>query len=216
MPDLTLEIPGVTQTCYICTQALHWKTKEGLVRGCACRGTSGFAHVSCLAEQAKILVAEAVENNLGAKAFDERWARWYECSLCEQRYHSVVSCALGWACWQGSKRAQRARARVFKFSSPFTRTRLLPPDTLHLPAPLPAPLSSPKTRELGNFGPNFHYAQALFLNDRASRDDVVESIAIHEELAATARRVLGPAYPLTTSIQDTFAQARERLASFDK
>ena len=44
------------QTCYICTQALHWKTKEGLVRGCACRGTAGFAHVSCLAEQAKILV----------------------------------------------------------------------------------------------------------------------------------------------------------------
>ena len=23
------------QTCYICTQALHWKTEEGLVRGCA-------------------------------------------------------------------------------------------------------------------------------------------------------------------------------------
>jgi hypothetical protein len=48
------------QTCFICTQALHWKTKEGLVRGCACRGTAGFAHVSCLAEQAKLLVAEAV------------------------------------------------------------------------------------------------------------------------------------------------------------
>ena len=29
------------QTCYICTQALHWKTKEGLVRMCACRGTDG-------------------------------------------------------------------------------------------------------------------------------------------------------------------------------
>ena len=38
------------QTCYICTQALHWKTKEGLVRMCSCRGTAGFAHVSCLAE----------------------------------------------------------------------------------------------------------------------------------------------------------------------
>jgi hypothetical protein len=46
------------QTCYICTQALHWKTKEGLVRGCACRGTAGFAHVSCLAEQAKILYCQ--------------------------------------------------------------------------------------------------------------------------------------------------------------
>ena len=56
------------QTCFICTQALHWKTKEGLVRGCACRGTAGFAHVSCLAEQAKILVAEAEENNLDDKA----------------------------------------------------------------------------------------------------------------------------------------------------
>jgi len=47
------------QTCYICTEAVHWKTKEGLVRGCACRGTSGFAHVSCLAEQAKIFVVKS-------------------------------------------------------------------------------------------------------------------------------------------------------------
>ena len=48
------------QTCFICTQALHWKTKEGLVRGCSCRGTAGFAHVSCLAEQAQILFAEVI------------------------------------------------------------------------------------------------------------------------------------------------------------
>ena len=88
------------QTCYICTQALHWKTKEGLVRGCSCRGTAGFAHVSCLAEQAKILVAEADENNLDLKVQNERWDRWNTCSLCEQDYHGVVRCALGWACWK--------------------------------------------------------------------------------------------------------------------
>ena len=88
------------QTCYICTQALHWKTKEGLVRGCSCRGTAGFAHVSCLVEQVKILLAEAEENNLGVKALDERWRRWHECSLCEQRHHGAVKCALGWACWK--------------------------------------------------------------------------------------------------------------------
>ena len=85
------------QTCYICTQALHWKTKEGLVRGCACRGTAGFAHVSCLAEQAKILNDEGEANNLSIKG---RWERWSTCSLCEQDYHGVVSCALGWACWK--------------------------------------------------------------------------------------------------------------------
>jgi len=88
------------QTCYICTQALHWKTKEGLVRMCACRGTAGFAHVSCLAEQAKILFAEAEENNLGAKVLSERSRRWSTCSLCEQNYHGEVRCALGWACWK--------------------------------------------------------------------------------------------------------------------
>ena len=82
------------QTCYICTQALHWKTKEGLVRMCSCRGTAGFAHVSCLAEQAKILCDEAEENNK-----DSQWHRWYTCSLCEQQYHGVVRCALSWACW---------------------------------------------------------------------------------------------------------------------
>ena len=83
------------QTCYICFDG-----GEGLVRGCACRGTAGFAHVSCLAEQAKILFAEAEENNLDHKAKQMRWNRWHTCSLCEQKYHGVVRCALGWACWR--------------------------------------------------------------------------------------------------------------------
>ena len=48
------------QTCYIC---LEDGSEEGLVRGCSCRGASGFVHVSCLARQAKILVAEAEERD---------------------------------------------------------------------------------------------------------------------------------------------------------
>ena len=88
------------QTCYICTQALHWKTKEGLVRMCACRGTAGFAHVSCLVEQAKILWEEAEANNLDVKVQETRWRRWDTCGLCNQQYHGGVRCALGWACWK--------------------------------------------------------------------------------------------------------------------
>jgi len=95
------------QTCYICMEAVHRRTGEGLVRGCACgdrdgvaSGTTGVAHVSCLAEQAKILVAEAADNNLSEKVLNERWARWYSCGLCEQKFHGVVKCALGWACWK--------------------------------------------------------------------------------------------------------------------
>ena len=70
------------------------------MRGCSCRGTAGFAHVSCLAEQAKILVAEAEENNLDNKAKIARFRRWNTCSMCKQSYHGVVKCALGWACWK--------------------------------------------------------------------------------------------------------------------
>jgi len=103
------------QTCYICTQALHWKTKEGLVRGCACRGTAGFVHVSCLAEQAKILVAEGEDNNLGDKALNERLARWYSCSQCEQWYHGLVACALGWACWKTWTENPRPRKSARRF-----------------------------------------------------------------------------------------------------
>ena len=56
--------------------------------------------MSCLAEQAKILVAEAAENNFDDDAFNARWDRWDTCSLCAQDYHGVVRCALGWACWK--------------------------------------------------------------------------------------------------------------------
>ena len=87
------------QTCYICTEAVHRHTGEGLVRGCACHTTEGFVHISCLAEQAKILCAEAEANYLDHK-WAERWSRWHTCSLCEQDYHGVVRCALGWACWK--------------------------------------------------------------------------------------------------------------------
>ena len=70
------------------------------MRGCSCRGTADFAHVSCLAEQAKLLFAEAEENNLDWEVKNPRWNRWHTCSLCEQEYHGVVMCALGWACWK--------------------------------------------------------------------------------------------------------------------
>ena len=70
------------------------------MRGCACRGTAGFAHVSCLAEQVKILWAEVEENNLDGERAQSRWDQWHACSLCEQKYHGAVKCALGWACWK--------------------------------------------------------------------------------------------------------------------
>ena len=76
------------QTCWICFDD---GSKEGLVRGCACRGGAGFAHLSCLARGAQI----EVENSINTG-----WAHWYKCRQCKQDYHGAVACALGWACWK--------------------------------------------------------------------------------------------------------------------
>ena len=46
------------------------------------------------------VLAEAEDNNLDGERWSSRWDRWYTCSLCEQQYHGVVMCALGWACWK--------------------------------------------------------------------------------------------------------------------
>ena len=97
------------QTCYICTQALHWKTKEGLVRMCACRRPAGFAHVSCLAEQAKILVAEGEENNL---AWEGALRGGPVVLVACASKNTTVRGALGWACWKawpGGGRRDNAR-----------------------------------------------------------------------------------------------------------
>ena len=47
------------QTCFICMEGIHPETNEGLVRGCSCRGGSGFVHLSCLVRQAAVMVADA-------------------------------------------------------------------------------------------------------------------------------------------------------------
>ena len=82
------------QTCYIC---LEDGSEEGLVRGCACRGAAGVAHVSCLAKQAKILCDEAEEDD---ERYDESWNKWNKCGMCKQHYHGMAINALGWACWK--------------------------------------------------------------------------------------------------------------------
>ena len=86
------------QTCYICTEGAvrRHTANEGLVRMCACRGTSGFVHLSCLVQQAQIVNDDELSNE-GAGS---KWRRWDECRLCKTAFHGDVSHALGWACWK--------------------------------------------------------------------------------------------------------------------
>ena len=91
------------QTCYICTEIIEPRTKEGLVRMCSCgdrdgvaSGTAGIVHVSCLVRQAQIVCDDEMSNeDRGTK-----WSRWDACQVCGQRFNGTVACALGWACWR--------------------------------------------------------------------------------------------------------------------
>ena len=51
---------GVPQDaeCFICKTSINSmpRSSEGIVRGCACRGTMGLAHVACLVRQAEVAV----------------------------------------------------------------------------------------------------------------------------------------------------------------
>ena len=84
------------QTCFICTQALHWKTKEGLVRGArvAGRRVSRTCRAGGAGEDS---VRRGRENNLEVRWLTE--GNGGGVRLCEQEYHGVVACAPV-ACWK--------------------------------------------------------------------------------------------------------------------
>ena len=84
--------PPAGVTCYICNSR-RTKDEDCLVRGCACRGTEGFAHFTCLVRQAR----HAVENKRESR--EAMWTRWNTCQKCGQQFHGVVRHALGWSCW---------------------------------------------------------------------------------------------------------------------
>ena len=202
------------QTCFICTQALHWKTKEGLVRGCSCRGTAGFAHLSCLAEQAKILVAEAEENNLGAKAKNARWSRWHTCSLCEQMYHGVVAGALGWACWKtyvGRPETHRARrVAIGVLGVGLTESRQHE-DALSVKE---AELSM--ERRLGASEDQILAVQANLANTYQALKRHEEAALMHREVYSGRLKLFGEEHEETLRVANNYAVSLNGLQRFDE
>ena len=198
------------QTCYICTQALHWKTKEGLVRGCACRGTAGFAHVSCLAEQAKILVAEAEENH----SDDSQWHRWHRCGLCEQDYHGVVLCALGWACWKtyvGRPEADDVRRMAISVVGNGLYLAKHHEDALSV---MEAELSM--MRRLGEIEHNLLAAQGNLANAYRSLGHLEKALRIERDVYSERVRLDGEEHERTILAASNYASSLVQLERFEE
>ena len=75
--------------CWICLEA-DGESNEPLLRNCACRGSSGWAHVSCLAEHARRAAAKGEKGKTSTSAAKA----WAICSQCNQQYQGDVGVAL--------------------------------------------------------------------------------------------------------------------------
>jgi hypothetical protein len=57
------------------------------------------------------------------------------------------------------------------------------------------------------------YVGALFRDDDATLDDLLEAVTTLEDVTRIARRVFGGAYPLTVNIEEELRDARAALAA---
>lgn len=72
--------------CWICHEEGTDESEEPLRRDCSCRGSdSGFAHLSCLIENAKHRTKQ-----WDGRDFDKLWKLWQECPGCKQRYQNEL------------------------------------------------------------------------------------------------------------------------------
>ena len=78
--------------CFICKSSIEG---TGIVRGCACPGAIGLAHVSCLARQAEMAVKQLEDLHQGKGI-----AKFSKCFDCGQFFHGPLFLALGWAAWK--------------------------------------------------------------------------------------------------------------------
>ena len=75
-----------------CLFCLDWGDAEDpLLRGCACRGSFGWTHVTCLVKSAEIAQAPP----LGEPLF----MTWISCSTCKQEFTGLVKLRLAIALW---------------------------------------------------------------------------------------------------------------------
>jgi len=87
-------LPNDVPSCWLCLEEGPDEGGAPLVRDCSCRGTSGFAHLSCIVKYAEIE---------GKQLYEREWAPscirpFSICPNCKQFYQSGVRKGLAKAC----------------------------------------------------------------------------------------------------------------------
>ena len=194
------------QTCYICTEAVKEETNEGLVSGfCACRGGLSFAHVSCLARQAQVEVER--------DALDG-WERWHTCRQCEQGYHGVVRCALGWACWKAN--VGRLEADQIRLLSMMQLGSGLADAGHNLDALSVQEAELATMRRLGSSEPNILVVQNNLANTYQVLGRVDEALPLRRDVYSGWSKFLGEEDKATLRTANNYASSLLKLERFEE
>lgn len=88
----------ILPSCWVCLEPGIRHGHE-LMRGCACRGSAGFAHIECLAEVAQSDgYRDGAENN-GKQGQGYSYSTWTRCPTCKQDFSGATALALARAHW---------------------------------------------------------------------------------------------------------------------
>ena len=165
---------------------------------------------SCLARQAKILVAEAEERNLD----DDKWARWHTCSLCEQQYHGVVKCALGWACWKTY--LGRPETDRFRISAMGLLGSGLSAAKRHLDALSVKEAKLATLRRLGGSEQNILTAQGNLANAYEHLGRLEQAVPMRQEIYSGRLKLSGEEHEETLRAANNYASSLNQLRRFEE
>ena len=80
--------PDDSRECWVCLEDADADGIATAPTGCACRGSAGHAHLSCLVATAQ-----------HAADYDARHLAWHSCPTCKQEYTTPMSVRLGRTRW---------------------------------------------------------------------------------------------------------------------
>ena len=152
---------------------------------------------------------EAEENKLQGDVFDATWNRWHTCSLCEQHYHGVVACALGWACWKtyvGRPEEDYARRGAINVLGNFLSTAEHHEDALSVRE---AELSM--RRRLGDSEQNIFVVQSNLATTYHMLDRPEEANRMLKDVYSRRLRLYGEEHRSTIVAANNYASSLNRL-----
>ena len=72
--------------CWICLEEVEDEHGKPIVRDCSCRGSSGFAHLSCI-----VKYAESKSEQMGHSFHKDCQELWVTCPGCKQNYGHALA-----------------------------------------------------------------------------------------------------------------------------